>query len=368
MIGPQTAAHEAGRDRPEHREGLLAGDPEALPTRPASSLTTLLRVTRDGNPLRAEGFASPFLGKLGPLHREALAALASAAVAAVPPLSGRTLVVGLTESSLVLAWGVFAHLPGATELWYTTRHPIAGPDARTFLEPHSHGPRHFLALPRGRTFDRIVIVEDELTTGVTIANLILALGDLADRFLVVCLTDNRGGVDKLRLASAFEDRGIRVDFARIEAGARTEDARDSGDGPRERRPPNPYGRGRSVFGGAVRALRQSWRDDRPGTLYVIGECIDVALAFWESLPPGDRPAFRHVTRSPWKVDGRAILSRLELGGGGASARHYLYNGGGPPTDRALIVGDSTTTRVADELGDHLRARGTTPEIIEVPLR
>ena len=129
---------------------------------------------------------------------------------------------------------------------------------------------------------------------------------------------------------------------------------------------NPFGRPAAVMDGVVEELRRRWHSSRPGCLYAIGECVDVAVAFWEALPTEKRPAFRHVTRSPWLVDGEAITSRLDLHAPPVPS-HFLYNfAEESPPRRALLVGERSTAPVAARLRRFLRARGVGAEAVEVP--
>ncbi len=177
-------------------------------TLPASVLadlpvTRLLRVERDGNPLRRFGHVSPHIGKISPLDATALRGIAGLAASSLPPCPGPTLVVGMTESALLLSWFIAERLAARTggdvDLRFTTReHRHASPNiagngaCRTFLEPHSHGPVHSLELPAGLAYPRAVIVEDELTTGATLRNLLLAIRDAAP-----ATTSSRSATDAL---------------------------------------------------------------------------------------------------------------------------------------------------------------------------
>jgi hypothetical protein len=338
-------------------------------------VTRLLKVVRDGNPLRRFGHVSPHIGKISPLDATALRGIAGLATSSLPPYPGTTLVVGMTESALLLSWFMAERLaarPGVeVDLRFTTReHRHASPNkagngaCRTFLEPHSHGPVHSLALPAGHAYPRAVIVEDELTTGATLRNLLLAIHNTAPRHHVVTLCDGRPPESRERLHEEMRALGVElsvVDLAR--AGDTPPPPSTNGHAPPIR---NPFGRPAAVMDGVVGELRRRWLSSRPGCLYAIGECVDVAVAFWESLPTEERPAFRHVTRSPWLVDGEAITSRLELHAPPVPS-HFLYNfADESPPRRALLVGERSTAPVAARLGRFLLARAVEAETVEVP--
>ena len=343
-----------------------------LPER-AVPLARLLRVERDGNPLRRFGHVSPHIGKIAPLDADALDELARLAASFLPPSpAGPTLVVGMAESALLLSWFLAGRLGGEADLRFTTRERRqpgpgetgnSGP-CRAFLEPHSHGPVHSLALPAGHRYPRAVIVEDELTTGATLRNLLLAIRDVSPRHHVLTLADGRPPPSRERLRREMLALGVELSVVDLSlAGEAPPSPSPNGHVPPPR---NPFGRPARVVAAAVEDLRRRWLSLRPGCLYAIGECVDVAMAFWELLPPDGRPAFRHVTRSPWLVDGEAITSRLDLCAP-TVPRHFLYNWAHEsPPPRALLIGERSTALLAEQLRGFLRARGVAAEAVEVP--
>ncbi|CAN5316950.1 hypothetical protein BH24ACT19_BH24ACT19_17770 [soil metagenome] len=325
-------------------------------------VTRLLGVERDGNPLRRHGHVSPHIGKIGPLDAAALEEIACLAAASLPQdTPGPTLVVGMAESALLLSWFLASRLGGDVELCFTTREHRGAGERRTFLEPHSHGPVHSLALPPGRSYGRVVIVEDELTSGATLRNLLLAIRDTAPRHHVIALSDLRPQGPRRRLDEEMSRLGVELSVLDLSESV---DYPDPGN---TRAPPprNPFSRPREVFEGAVEALRRRCRSLRPGGLYAIGECVDVTIAAWETLPPAERPVFRHVTRSPWLVDGRVVKSRLELCAPPVP-RHFLYNSGEHLPRRSLLVSERSTAPVAEKLRSFLLSRGIEAETVEVP--
>ena len=325
-------------------------------------VTRLLSVERDGNPLRRHGYVSPHIGKIGPLNAAALEEIACLAAASLPQdTPGPTLVVGMAESALLLSWFLASRLGGDAELRFTTRERRGAGECRTFLEPHSHGPVHSLALPPGRSYGRVVIVEDELTSGSTLRNLLLAIRDAAPHHHVVALSDLRPPGTRRRLEEEMARFGVALSVLDL-----SESADYSNPGNTCAPPPrNPFGRPREVFEGTVEALRRRCRSMRPEVLYTIGECVDVAMAAWEALPSEERPVFRHVTRSPWLVDGRVVKSRLDLWAPPVP-HHFLYNSEERLPRRSLLVGERSTAPVAEKLREFLLSRGIEAETVEVP--
>ena len=334
-------------------------------------MTRLLTVERDGNPLRRYGHVSPHIGKISPVDAGALREIAALAADALPrDAAGRTLVVGMAESALLLSWFLAARLGADTELRFTTRETRGNAQSRRFLEPHSHGPVHALALPPGRSYARVVIVEDELTTGSTLRNLLLAVRDVAPLYRVVALSDRRPPGERERLRDEMAALGVELSVL---------DLSESTDGARPTRPDaarfargpasgglgaNPFERCPAVFEGAVHDLRRRCLGLRPGTMYAVGECVDVAMAALEALPDRERPLLRHVTRSPWLVDGAVVRDRLDLCAPPAPG-HFLYNGDQGLSERAVIVGESSTAPVAEKLSGLLAFRGVRTATVEV---
>ncbi|HXG68757.1 MAG TPA: phosphoribosyltransferase domain-containing protein, partial [Blastocatellia bacterium] len=287
-----TTPLESSRSRPDPSGSAVSFSP----------VTQLLQVERDGNPQRRFGHASPFIGKLGPLNADALRRIALLTAASLPDLPGSTLVIGMTESSLLLSWFLATYFDSNVELRFTTRYSRSVLPGREFAEPHSHGPRHFLALEPGSAYHQIVIIEDELTTGATLRNLLLAVRDVASRLYVVTLADQRAAEKRECLQQEMAALGIEstvTDLSAMEAsGIHAGFSRE-----RPHPPRNPFGRSQAAIAGALAAARHHWQTVCPDALYIIGECVDIGLTFWESLCPDERPCLRQVTRSPWLVDG-----------------------------------------------------------------
>lgn len=341
-----------------------------------NDVTQLLQVERDGNPLRRYGHASPFIGKLAPLDAPALHALARLARLALPPLPQPTLAIGMTESSLLLSWFVAWHQQPPVDLRFTTREQRGHISGRAFSEPHSHGPQHFLSLDAARSYDQILVIEDELTTGATLGNLIRAVRDIAARVWVLTLRDLRPPHLRAALQDEMQRDGVHFEVLdlsalapRLTAQAQVlepalEQALEAEEPPTPRF--NPFGRTDAARHEALAALHEQWRQLGPCDLYLIGECVDIALQFWGCLPQGERPAIRQVTRSPWLVDGAAVRTRQVFEGDGSTGRYFLYNWQPPRNGRALFIGEEATRCVGVQLARFLQEQGVQARSIEVP--
>ncbi len=134
-------------------------------------------------------------------------------------------VLGYAETAVALGFSVAAALPGSTALHSTRRQVVGYEAAGGFEEEHSHATSHLLlpADPDLLTTDPprpLVLVDDELSTGTTVANTIAALHRLCprDRYVVAALVDLRGADDEARLRTAVEGLGARLDVVALARG------------------------------------------------------------------------------------------------------------------------------------------------------
>lgn len=110
---------------------------------------------------------------------------------------------------------------------HSTRHSAVGAAAvrpyGVFEEAHSHAPSHQLlptshaALSSAKT---LVLVDDELSTGATIINTIVALHTRAphEHYVVASLIDLRSDADKEKLASLAAELGCRISVVALAVG------------------------------------------------------------------------------------------------------------------------------------------------------
>lgn len=128
-------------------------------------------VKRKNNPLRAEGLVHRSLGKIASVE-PAESCLLAACLASQARFPWDWPAIGLSESSILLG-RLVAEKYGASRFVYSTRYPEPG--MVPFDEPHSHAPAHYISLHSLRNTDRVCIVEDEITSGNTVMNLIRVL-------------------------------------------------------------------------------------------------------------------------------------------------------------------------------------------------
>lgn len=147
----------------------------------------LLGFAARANPRRAFLFLSKVLGKHHPVRPADMAATHRLLADDVPAVGGPVVFIGMAETATGLGQGVFeawidAH-PGAPALYLqTTRYRVDHAQRLDFEEAHSHAPRVFLHLPTDpaerasfTAARRVVLVDDELSTGNTFVNLVAVL-------------------------------------------------------------------------------------------------------------------------------------------------------------------------------------------------
>jgi len=166
---------------------IPAGELRLRMTREEIPLADALAFAARNNAKRHFLFVSKLLGRhlpTSPLRlRSAAAALAAKLVTA--RLSEPCLFIGMAETATALGQAVFREWTraGGRGLYLdTTRRRTAGELAFTFTEAHSHAPGHGVHLPSreddpGGIFanaSTLVIIDDEMTTGATSENLVVA--------------------------------------------------------------------------------------------------------------------------------------------------------------------------------------------------
>lgn len=166
-------------------------------------LSDLVGLALRRNPRRAHLLVSHVLGKHIPVDPRRLQAAAAALAAQVRRrAAGPYAVLGYAETATGLGHAVAAAL-GSDSYLHSTRRPVSGvAPLGDFEEEHSHATSHLL-LPERPDLLRapvLVLVDDELSTGRTIANTVRALPRAAG-YVAAALVDVRPDpVDDLAVA------------------------------------------------------------------------------------------------------------------------------------------------------------------------
>lgn len=168
------------------------------------------------NPRRGFLFVSKVLGKhvactaaqMHEVHRLLADQIESAVLA-------DALVIGMAETATGLGHGVYeaclgrADTVSAALYLQSTRYPLAQAHSVDFEERHSHAAQQMLYLPespllraRFESARSVILVDDEISTGQTLANLVTSLrrqNPLITRVVLVCLTDFSEGRAQVNL-------------------------------------------------------------------------------------------------------------------------------------------------------------------------
>lgn len=198
---------------PEHRRIALArGVLDLTIDRADWPLDDLCAFAERENPRRGFLIVSKVLGRHVPARPSVMRASARALASRIDPaLPGPVLVMGLAETAICLGQSVVEEIARARDdvaFLPSTRMVIDAEVLTRFEEPHSHASAHLVYRPEGVAIDAVrslVIVDDEISTGRTILNLIEAMAPhlpLLEHTLAVALTDWSGGaVDAVSLLS-----------------------------------------------------------------------------------------------------------------------------------------------------------------------
>lgn len=313
------------------------------------------------NPRRAQLIVSPALAKHVPISPTVLRSAARELAQRLAPVTRRAerpLCIGLAETATALALAVAAELD--LDVMHSTRGNLSGHAAvHSFSERHSHAPAHWLT-PHApewlRERDLVVIVDDELSTGDTVRELMQVLQELNPRarFVVAALVDARPERDDLQVYALVRLR-FTAPHGAIDVATRwaeLTDPRSVGELERRRpaisvdapRPAAIPSRGLCAgdrhlhdaatrLGGHVRA-----RLPEGGRVHVLGmeEQIYVPLLIAEHLAAaGVSATVSSTTRSPIVVvdhSGYPVRSRVTYGG--VDAPRFAYN---LPVAPAMVV-------------------------------
>lgn len=169
-----------------HRVELDTGMIEVAVDRAAWPLEQVCGFGARDNPQRGFLVVSKLLGRHIGAAPDVMRRAAADLAAAIPAdLPGPVLVVGLAETAICLGQTLHRELralTGRDDIFFihSTRQRIDHPLLCRFEEPHSHASAHLIYRPDIEGFSSprsLVLVDDELSTGTTIANLAHALVD-----------------------------------------------------------------------------------------------------------------------------------------------------------------------------------------------
>ncbi|MBF0339245.1 MAG: phosphoribosyltransferase family protein, partial [Nitrospirae bacterium] len=343
----------------------------------------LLRLAGFGsraNEKRGFVFVSKVLGKhvaVVPSAMDAVATtLANLARAEIAP-SGPVVVIGFAETATGLGNCIYERLETAQSFYiHTTRYKLSSPMLLEFSEEHCHAPSHYLYAVRDealknilRTAETVVLVDDEITTGNTIRNIVLRLRETlprVKRYVVASylnwMREPINGITFVSLISGevhFRKGNVSVahDFTSV----------CRHDGYMDAVVPHNFGRfgvrRMTIDGGAVIAPVQ-WAAGARVLVLGTGEFMYVPflLARWLEQSGVD-VYYQSTTRSPLNVDGDIKSAIRFKDNYGEDIDNFLYNVTPGMYDVILICYETPTIADNHALSDILR--GYAPEVREV---
>jgi hypothetical protein len=176
-------------------------------------------------------FVSKVLGKHYPVRPRLMADIYARLAQKLAELSGPAVFIAMAETATGLGHGIYEawlrHTGRDDVLFqHSTRYRLRRPLALEFSESHSHATRHFLYASAESKHAQLfaeaktlVLVDDEISTGRTLANLALAYRRLNSAVVavhVVCLTDWLGPDRRAALA---EQIGLPIRFHNLLQGS-----------------------------------------------------------------------------------------------------------------------------------------------------
>lgn len=299
---------------------------------------------RRNNPHRKTAVSFSFLGKLNPINQQKLLVgkkyLQKLLVKSLrqSPVSKRPIIIGLAESAIIpsaLMHQVARELEIEAHWLCSTRRVTSGIH---FSESHSHQPNHVLPLCQHQPTE-VWFVEDEITTGKTILNLILKLSPLlkVNSIRLFAFLDSRTPEETAYFQSTLAKHYIQYStqtLVQIEKTSQdifkleTTDAKFYScqysqvtnktinsainyHGDRDWHYPEQ----RPALNAQLNT-RLNLPTHLKGCLLAVGEVIDLAFRLLQVNPA---LFLQHITLSPWEIDRVRIFDYLEINS------YHIYN-------------------------------------------
>lgn len=293
---------------------------------------------RENNALREDAVTFSCLGKLGPADASGfkrwkgwIEQLFQQALE-FRTISSSPLIIGLAESGIIPS-ALFHQILREKNYqagWIcSTRRPASG---IYFSESHSHGPDHIIPLPKCRPSE-LCFVEDEITTGRTLLNLSLRLCSHLNLSKVrfFAFADTRTQAHKDQFQSILNAHGMTFSTHTLIQPKRSANGDKDRNGELKT---NILHDNHAVVSKAYKESDWHFPWQRPalkkqsniqisfprnlkGSILAVGEAVDMGLQLVQANPG---LKLHHITLSPWKIDGRHIINRLDICG-----KYYLYN-------------------------------------------
>ncbi|MDN7241993.1 phosphoribosyltransferase family protein [Planococcus sp. N028] len=137
-------------------------------------------------------------------------------------LPGNTVFIGMAETATGLGHAVFHHF-NKTAYLHTTREEVSGgAPSFVFEEEHSHATSHKVYAPEGmlEKAETIVLIDDEISTGNTLLNLVCALDEQfpGKSYISLSILDWRNAEQQQKLTQMAEERNIDLTVLSLMSG------------------------------------------------------------------------------------------------------------------------------------------------------
>lgn len=137
-------------------------------------------------------------------------------------LPERTVFIGMAETATGLGHAVFHHFDESAYI-HTTREEISDASpAFVFEEEHSHATSHKVFAPEGmlENAETIILIDDEISTGNTLLNLITALNSQfpGKNYISLSILDWRSGSQKQKLEEIAQTHNLKIDVLSLLEG------------------------------------------------------------------------------------------------------------------------------------------------------
>ena len=137
-------------------------------------------------------------------------------------LPTKTLFIGFAETATGLGHAVFNHFQDAHYI-HTTREELADMQPSFYFEEeHSHATSHRVYASENVLLDAetIVLIDDEITSGLTITNLIIALNKSfpGKRYKILSILDWRSNENQKNFAKVMDNNGISAEVISLLSG------------------------------------------------------------------------------------------------------------------------------------------------------
>lgn len=137
-------------------------------------------------------------------------------------LPEKTVFIGMAETATGLGHAVFHHFDDAAYIHTTREEMIGVVPAFVFEEEHSHATSHKVYAPPGMLEEAevIVLIDDEISTGNTLMNLIAALNAQypEKKYISLSILDWRSDSQQQKLEMMAKDQNLEIDVLSLQRG------------------------------------------------------------------------------------------------------------------------------------------------------